>query len=75
VRKVVDTTIEVMVKHLSGVVGFGYKYLSKEPTMDIIMEPTTFAQYVAFLLVRLVWVGGAWKVGIGGHPLCIQGVV
>lgn len=57
VRKVHDSTIENMVKHLSGLVGFGWRFLSKEPSMDIIMEPTSFAQYVSFLLVRLVCEG------------------
>lgn len=59
VRKVMDSSIEIMLKHLGGFVGFAHKYLSKPPTMDIIMEPTTFAQYVSFLLVRHVWVGDA----------------
>ena len=63
VRKVVDTSIDIMVKNLAGVVGFAYKHLNKQPTMDIIMEPTIFAQYVAFLLVRGVWC----KVSTGVH--------
>lgn len=51
VRKVQETTIDIMVKQLSLFVGFGHNHLGMEPTMDIIMEPTSFAQYIAFLLV------------------------
>lgn len=55
VRKVQDTTIDIMVKQLGMFVGFSHKHLGKEPTMDLIMEPTSFAQYISFLLVSGGW--------------------
>lgn len=58
VRKVQETTIDIMVKQLGLFVGFGHQFLGKEPTMDLIMEPTSFAQYISFLLVSGPW--GPW---------------
>ena len=69
VREAVDHTNEIMEKHLAGLVGFAYKYLNKQPTMDIIMEPTTFAQYVSFLVVRGVW--GKVKVKVVEHVVVV----
>lgn len=68
VRKVVDTSIGIMEKNLARVVGFAYKHLNKQPTMDIIMEPTIFAQYVAYLLVRGWW--GNVSAGVHKNSVC-----
>lgn len=64
VTKVGDSTFNIMAKHIDGYIGFCHLHLNKEPTMDLIMEPTHFARFIAFLEVS--W-GGRW---VHGKHLC-----
>lgn len=51
VTKVKPTTLEIMIKQLDGYIGFCNAHLKKEASMDLVMEPSSFAHYVAFLEV------------------------
>lgn len=56
VTKVGESTFGIMAKHLDGYIGFCKLHLRKEPTLDMVMEPSCFAKYISFLEVSL----GGW---------------
>ena len=54
-----------MVKHLDGYIGFCKLHLGMEPTLDLVMEPSCFAKYIAFLEVSCNnGCSGSYKVAI-----------
>lgn len=52
VKKVGETSIMLMVRSLEEYMGFCYKHLDLEPSMDLVMQCNTFSQFMAFKLAR-----------------------
>lgn len=52
VKPIGDTSIQLMVRSLEEYVGFCYKHLNMQPSMDLVMECTTFSQFMAFKEAR-----------------------
>jgi hypothetical protein len=52
VKKVGETSIQLMVRSLEEYMGFCYKHLDLEPSMDLVMQCSTFSQFMAFKQAR-----------------------
>lgn len=52
VKKVGETSIMLMVRSLEEYMGFCFKHLDLEPSMDLVMQCNTFSQFMAFKLAR-----------------------
>lgn len=52
VKQVGPTSIQLMVRSLEEYMGFCYKHLNLEPSMDLVMECNTFSQFMAFKVAR-----------------------
>jgi hypothetical protein len=52
VKKVGETSIQLMVRSLEEYMGFCYKHLGLEPSMDLVMQCNTFSQFMAFKVAR-----------------------
>lgn len=60
ITKVKESTIDLLVHHLDQYLGFCYLYFNMEPTMGLVMVPSMFAKYVAFLKVSVHSLIGVW---------------
>ncbi len=52
VKKVGETSIQLMVRSLEEYMGFCYKHLDLQPSMDLVMQCSTFSQFMAFKVAR-----------------------
>lgn len=52
VKKVGATSIQLMVRSLEEYMGFCYKHLNMEPSMDLVMQCNTFSKFMAFKVAR-----------------------
>jgi len=52
VKKVGATSIQLMVRSLGEYMGFCYKHLNLEPSMDLVMQCNTFSKFMAFKVAR-----------------------
>jgi hypothetical protein len=52
VKKVGDTSIQLMIRSLEEYMGFCHKHLNLQPSMDLVMQCNTFSQFMAFKVAR-----------------------